>query len=69
MFQTIRGTFHQGDPLIFAPESVGKQCVLNCVMAIAYSLKLPIHRWQSEHLDFILVTRNNLYAKIAAIHD
>ena len=69
MFQTIRGTFHQGDPQIFPPESVGKQCVPNCVMAIAYSLTFPIQRWQLEHLDSILVTGNNLYAKIASTHD
>ena len=69
MFQTIRGTFHQGDLQIFPPESVGKQCVQNCVMAIAYSLIFPFHRWQSVHLDCILVTRNNLHAKIASTHD
>ena len=68
MFQIIRGTF-QGDPWIFPPESVGKHCVPNCVMAIAYSLTFPIHRWQSEHLDCILISGNNLHAKIASTHD
>ena len=69
MFQTIRVTFHQGDPKIFPPESFGKQCVPNCVMATAYSLIFSIHRWQSENLDCILVTGNNLYKKIASTHD
>ena len=52
----------------FPPESVGKKCVPNCVMAIAYSLTFPIHRWQSKNLESILVTGNNLYAKIASTH-
>ena len=38
-------------------------------MAIAYSLTYLIHKWQSEHFDSILVTGNNLYAKIANTHD
>ena len=36
MYATIRGTFHQGDMWVFPPESVGKQCVANCAMAIIY---------------------------------
>ena len=54
---------------LFPLKSVGKQCVPNCIMAVAYSLTFPIHRWQSEHLDSILVTGNNLYTKIASTHD
>ena len=69
MFETIRGTFNQGDSLIFPLESVRKQCVPNGVMAIAYSLTFPIHRSQSEHLNSILVTGSNLYAKISSTHD
>ena len=38
-------------------------------MAIAYSLTSPIHRWQLEHLECILVTVNNLHAKSASAHD
>ena len=64
MFQTIRGTFHQENPRIFPPEAVGKQCVPNCVMAIVYTLILPINKWHSEHLDSVLVTESDLYLKI-----
>ena len=53
----------------FPPESVGKQCVTNCAMAIIYTSVMPVDQWQSEHLDCILVTANKLYLTIHSSHD
>ena len=69
MYATIRGTFHQGDIWVFPPESVGKQCVANCAMAIIYISVMPVDQLQSEHLDCILVTGNKLYLTIHSSHD
>ena len=69
MYATIRGTFHQGDIRVFPPESVGKQCVANCAMAITYTSVMPVNLWESEHLDSILVTGNKLYLTIDSNHD
>ena len=49
-------SFHQGDLCIFSPISAGKQYVANSIMAIIHSCVLSVEHWQSEHLDFILVT-------------
>ena len=64
MFQTIRGTFHQGDSQIFLLNQLE-----NNVCQIVYSLTFPIHGWQSEHLDCILISGNNLHAKVASTHE
>ena len=69
MYATIRDTFHQGDIWVFPPESVGKQCVANCAMAIIYTSVMTVDQWQSEHLDCILVTGNKLYLTIHSSHD
>ena len=49
--------------------SAGKQCVANSIVAIIYSSVLSVEHWQSEHLDCILVTGNNLYLTIKWTHD
>ena len=69
MYATIRGTFLQGYIWVFPSESVGKQCVVICAMAIIYTSAMPVDQWQSEHLDCILVTGNKLYLTIHSSHD
>ena len=63
------GSFHQGDLQIFPPMSAGRQCVANCIMAVIYSFVLPVEQWQTEHLDCILITGNNLYQTIKSPDD
>ena len=36
---------------------------------IIYSFVLPVEQWQTEHLDCILITGNNLYQTIKSPHD
>ena len=66
---TVKGNFHQGDPEKFQGKSVGKQCVTNSIMAIIYSIMLPIKYWQPENLDEILIIGDILYNKINCPHD
>ena len=33
----VKGSFHQGDTSLFSPNSVGCQCVPNCVIAGLYN--------------------------------
>ena len=69
MYATIRGTFHQGDIQVFPPESVGKQCVANCAMAVIYTSVMPVDQLLSEHLNCILETGNKPYLTIHSSHD
>ena len=62
------GIFHQGSE-IFPPESIGKQCVSNSVIAVIYHTEKPVNIWNSEDLDMILLNGNDLYLKIHTHHD
>ena len=33
----VKGSFHQGDTSVFGQNSVGRQCVANCVIAGLYN--------------------------------
>ena len=66
---TVQGIFHQGDPEKFHGKSVGKQCVINSIMAIIYSTMLPIKYWKPENLDEILIFGDRLYNRINCPHD
>ena len=67
-FTTVQGNFHQGDPEKFQGKSLGKQCVTNSIMAIIYSIMLPIRYWEPENLDEILIIGDMLYNKINCPH-
>ena len=56
------GTFHQGSE-IFPPESIGKQCVPNSIIAVIYHTEKPVNKWKSADLDMILLNGNDLYLK------
>ncbi len=58
----IAGNFHQGDKIQFSPESVGKQCACNALMAIC---TLPVlTKYVPETLDSILIEGDQLYKDI-----
>ena len=67
-FTTVQGNFHQGDPERFQGKSLGKQCVTNSIMAIMYSIMLPIRYWEPANLDEILIIGDMLYNKINCPH-
>ena len=50
----VKGSFHQGYTSVFSPNSVGHQCVPNCVIAALYNFIVPMSRWSSDSLDNIL---------------
>ena len=57
----VKGSFHQGDTSVFSPNSVGRQCVPNCVIAALYNSIIPVSRWSSNSLDKILWHGDKLY--------
>ena len=62
-FIRLRGTFHQGDTVRFGTNA-GKQCVANSFVAILGSKIKPIAQWDSQYLDSVLVSGNDLYTYI-----
>lgn len=54
------GTFHQGSDF-FPPQSIGKQCVANSIIAIIYHNEKPVNTWNTQDLDMILLNGNGLY--------
>ena len=64
-----KASTHQGDPNIFHPQSVGRQCLPNsliaCVMA---AIDHPIN-WTTEIMDYILQEGDKLYATINVGHE
>ena len=60
----VKGSFHQGDTSLFSPNSVGHQCVPNCVIAGLYNSIVPVSRWTSDSLDNILQQGDKLYNSI-----
>ena len=50
----VKGSFHQGDTSLFNENSVGHQCVPNCVIAALYNSIVTVSRWTSDTLDNIL---------------
>ena len=37
----VKGSFHQGDLSIFSTDSVGRQCIANCVAAVSFAKLVP----------------------------
>ena len=65
----VKGSFHQGDASVFSLNSVGGQCVPNCVIAGLYHNIVPMSRWTSESLDNILQHGDKLYNSIKKTTD
>ncbi|CAC5410405.1 unnamed protein product [Mytilus coruscus] len=59
MFKVV---FHQGDKR-FGINS-GKQCVANCLSALAHSKLKDLNDWDSMYLDNVLIDGNRMYSNI-----
>ena len=60
---TVKGSFHQGDPLHFSENTLGHQCMANAVAAAVYAIMLPVHLWTQPVLDHILNAGDALYTR------
>ncbi|CAC5386967.1 unnamed protein product [Mytilus coruscus] len=58
----VQGSFHQGDKR-FGINS-GKQCVANCLSALAHSKLKDLNDWDSMYLDNVLIDGNRMYSNI-----
>ena len=61
----VKGSFHQGDTSVFDQNSVGRQCVANCVIAGLYNSIVLVSNWTSHNLDNILRCGDKLYKSIS----
>ena len=64
----VRGSFHQGDTSVFGQNSVGHQCVPNCVIARLYNSIVLVSNWTSHNLDNILQCGDKLYKIISKMN-
>ncbi|CAC5396519.1 unnamed protein product [Mytilus coruscus] len=58
----VQGSFHQGDKR-FGINS-GKQCVANCLSALAHSKFRDLYNWGQMYLDNVLIDGNEIYRNI-----
>ena len=63
----IQGSFHQG--LVTFGHNAGKQCVANCLIALAYSRLNEVKSWTRLTLDNILREGHELYTFIHGNHE
>ena len=65
----VSGSFHQGDLNVFSSRTAGKQCVANCVVALAKSVITSVQTWNQDDLDNILLCGDSLYTQIHGVHE
>ncbi|VDI52855.1 Hypothetical predicted protein [Mytilus galloprovincialis] len=58
----VQGSFHQGD-IRFGINS-GKQCVANCLSALAHSKFKSLKNWDQMYIDNVLIKGNQIYSNI-----
>ena len=63
--KVVKGSFHQGDTSVFGQNSVGRQCVANCVIAGLYNSIVLVSNWTTHNLDNILWSGDKLYKSIS----
>ena len=63
--KVVKGSFHQGDTSVFGQNSVGCQCVANCVIAGLYNSIVLVSNWTSHNLNNILWSGDKLYKSIS----
>ena len=61
----VKGSFYQGDTSVFGQNSVGHQCVANCVIAGLYNSIVLVSNWTGHNLDNILQCGDKLYKSIS----
>ena len=57
--KVIRSNFDQANSIF--EENAGKQCVANCLSALAYSSIKELCNWRTQDIDDILFAGNELY--------
>ena len=65
----VKGSFHQGDLSIFSADSVGRQCIVNCVAAVSFAKLVPLYKWSSNNIDSILKCGDSIYKTVKTNHD
>ena len=60
----VKGSFHKGDTSVVGQNSVGHQCVANCVIAGLYKSIVLVSNWTSHNLNNILWCGDKLYKSI-----
>ena len=65
----INGSLHQGSLYIFDTTTAGRQCVPNCIVAVANASIVPVSKWTGESLDCILYCRDASYQKVKTNND
>ena len=65
----VKGSFHQGDLSIFSADSVGRQCIANCVTAVSFAKLVPLYKWSSNNIDSILKCGDSIYKTVKTNHD
>ena len=66
----LQGSCHQGHSKF--GSSAGKQCVMNSLVSLMYSKVKPIRDWNSEDMNVVLNTGNELYqflTRSSTMHD
>ena len=64
-----KASTHQGDPAIFNPNSIGRQCLPNCLIACSIAASEEPSSWTIDTMDYILHEGDKLYSKIDVGHD
>ena len=59
-----KASTHQGDPSIFHPQSVGRQCLPNSLIACVMATIEQPSNWTTETMDHILQEGDKLYRNI-----
>ena len=59
-----KASTHQGDPNVFHPQSVGRQCLPNSLMACVMAAIEQPSNWTTETMDYILHEGDKLYSNI-----
>ena len=60
----VKGTFHQGHPDYFEADSVGRQCVTNCVAAMVFATNLSVGNLLPAQLASVLTEGDRLYRNV-----
>ena len=60
----LQGSLHQADAIF--GKNAGRQCVSNCLIAVAFNSKKSANEWDATDMDNILMTGNELYSYLQA---
>ena len=64
-----KASTHQGDPATFNLNSVGRQCLANCLIACVMASFQELTTWTLATMDYVLQEGDKLYRNINVEHD